>query len=296
VKVTPGLRADLVTLTLMRGDPLTAIVAPLPIPVVPDFTGLPVGLQEDGRVYRLGLSGSQILEVGATGAGKASVIWSTVRAVAGGVSSGLVELWGIDPKGGMELGLGRPLFARFACKDFTDMVGMLEDAAAVAAERADRLGGHVRQHAPTDIDPLIVLVIDEPATLTAYLTERQLKDRVKAALGVLLTKGRAVGVHVLAAIQDPRKEVLPFRDLFPTRIGLRLTEAAQVDMVLGDGMRDRGALCDRIPTSLPGVSYVVLDGNPTPMRVRFSYLTDDDIRAMARNYGRLRLVDGGEAA
>ena len=78
-------------------------------------------------------------------------------------------------------------------------------------------------------------------------------------------------MHVVAAIQDPSKEVLPFRDLFPARIGLRLAEAAQVDLVLGDGMRDRGALYDRIPQSLPGVGYVVIDGGPTPIRVRFSY-------------------------
>ena len=63
-------------------------------------------------------------------------------------------------------------------------------------------------------------------------------------------------------------------------------------MVLGDGMRDRGALCDRIPAGLPGVAYVVLDGDPTPMRVRFGYLADDDIRATAHDYGRLRLLDG----
>jgi S-DNA-T family DNA segregation ATPase FtsK/SpoIIIE len=37
---------------------------------------------------------------------------------------------------------------------------------------------------------------------------------------------------------------------------------------------------------------VVLDGDPTPVRVRFSYLTDDQIRAMAREYGRLRVIDG----
>lgn len=295
VKVSPGSRADLVVLTLMRGDPLAAIVNALPVGLVPDFMALPVGLREDGGVYRLRLFGTQILIVGATGAGKGSVVWSIVRALAGGVASGLVQLWGIDPKGGMELGLGRPLFARFAAKDFTDMVTMLEDAAAEAARRAEKLGGHSRQHTPTETDPLIVLVIDELATLTAYLTDRQLKDRVKAALGVLLTKGRAVGVHVVAAIQDPRKEVLPFRDLFPTRIGLRLTEAPQVDMVLGDGMRDRGALCDRIPTNLPGIGYVVLDGDPTPMRVRFGYQDDDDIRALAHDYGRLRLI-GGEAA
>ena len=292
VKAAPGPRPDLVVLTLMRGDPLTELVPPLPVPAVPDFAALPVGRQETGEVYRLRLFGTQVLVVGATGAGKGSVIWSIVRALAGGVGSGLVEIWGIDPKGGMELGIGSPLFARFACHDYGVMADLLQEAAATAQRRAASLRGRVRQHTPTPDEPLIVVVIDELANLTAYLTDRQLKDRIKAALGVLLTQGRAVGVHVVAAIQDPRKEVLPFRDLFPTRIGLRLTEEAQVDMVLGEGMRDRGALCDRVPQSLPGVGYVVLDGDPTPMRVRFSYLTDDDIRSLAHTYGRLRVIDG----
>jgi S-DNA-T family DNA segregation ATPase FtsK/SpoIIIE len=99
-------------------------------------------------------------------------------------------------------------------------------------------------------------------------------------------------VHVVAAIQDPRKEVLPARGLFPTRITLRLSEPAEVDMVLGDGMRDRGALCDRIPQTQPGVGYVVLEGDPTPMRVRFPFSDDDEIRDMARTYGRLRVIEG----
>lgn len=192
----------------------------------------------------------------------------------------------------MELGIGRPMFARFASRDFTEMAQMLEQAAATAQDRATRLAGATRQHCPTPAEPLVVLVIDELANLTAYLTERQLKDRIKAALGIVLTQGRAVGVHVVAAIQDPRKEVLPARGLFPTRIGLRLSEPGEVDMVLGDGMRDRGALCDRIPQTQPGVGYVALEGDPTPMRVRFSYLEDDDIRAMAHTYGRLRVIDG----
>lgn len=37
---------------------------------------------------------------------------------------------------------------------------------------------------------------------------------------------------------------------------------------------------------------MVLEGDPTPMRVRFSYLDDDTIRDMARTYGRLRVIDG----
>jgi len=96
----------------------------------------------------------------------------------------------------------------------------------------------------------------------------------------------------VAAIQDPRKEVLPARGLFPTRIALRLSEPGEVDMVLGDGMRDRGALGDRIPQTQPGVGYVVLDGDPTPMRVRFSFLDDDQIRDMAATYSRLQVIDG----
>jgi S-DNA-T family DNA segregation ATPase FtsK/SpoIIIE len=101
---------------------------------------------------------------------------------------------------------------------------------------------------------------------------------------LLLSQGAGVGVLVVAALQDPRKEVLPFRDLFPTRIALGLTEESQVDMVLGDGARDRGALADQMPRWAKGVGYVILDGTPDPMRVRFSYLSDDDIRDMARHY------------
>jgi FtsK/SpoIIIE family len=292
VKAMPGPSFGTVVLVLLRGDPLTRLVAPQAVTAAPDFTALPVALQEDGATYLLRLFGTQILIVGATGSGKGSVIWSIVRSLAGGVGTGTVQLWGLDPKGGMELGIGRPLFARFASRDFTEMCALIEQAARVAQDRAARLAGDVRQHTPTLAEPLIVLVIDELANLTAYLTDRQLKDRIKAALGIVLTQGRAVGVHVVAAIQDPRKEVLPARGLFPTRIGLRLSEPAEVDMVLGDGMRDRGALADRIPQTQPGVGYVVLEGDPTPMRVRFPYLDDDDIRDMARTYGRLRVIDG----
>lgn len=284
-KAMPGPTYATVTVILMRGDSLHDIIGPLPVPYLPDFTALPIGAQEDGDLYRLRLFGTQVLIVGATGSGKGSVIWSIVRALAGGVLTGVVELWGLDPKGGMELGIGRPMFARFASRDFAEMAALIEQAAAKAQERAARLAGQTRQHEPTPEEPLIVLVIDELANLTAYLTERQLKDRIKAALGIVLTQGRAVGVHVVAAIQDPRKEVLPARGLFPTRIGLRLSEPAEVDMVLGDGMRDRGALCDRIPQTQPGVGYVVLEGDPTPMRVRLTYCDDDAVREMAYLYG-----------
>jgi DNA segregation ATPase FtsK/SpoIIIE, S-DNA-T family len=36
-------------------------------------------------------------------------------------------------------------------------------------------------------------------------------------------------------LQDPRKDVISLRHLFPTRIALRLDESDQVHLVLGDG-------------------------------------------------------------
>ncbi|MGH3365672.1 MAG: hypothetical protein ACRDOY_00525 [Nocardioidaceae bacterium] len=143
---------------------------------------------------------------------------------------------------------------------------------------------------PTPEEPLIVVVVDELASLTAYLTDRDTKKRISAALSLLLSQGRAVGVLVVAALQDPRKDVLPARDLFPTRIALRLTEPEQVDMVLGDGARKRGARCDQIPEALPGVGYVVLDGVAEPLRVRFAYLTDQHICVLADTYA----IDGSD--
>ncbi|WFE59649.1 FtsK/SpoIIIE domain-containing protein [Micromonospora sp. WMMD712] len=287
-------RPDRVVLRLVRRDPLAEVVGPLPVAEVPDFDGLALGVDENGRTYRLRLSGSHVLIAGATGSGKGSVLWSLIRSVAAGIRSGLVEVWAFDPKGGMELATGVPLFARFAYDDPDSMAGVLEEAVKRMRVRAARLRGVTRQHVPTPEDPLLVLVVDELAALTAYITDRKVRDRIKEALGLLLSQGRAVGVHVVAALQDPRKDVLPFRDLFPTRIGLRLTEPEQVDMVLGDSARDRGALCDRIPESSPGVGFVVLDGVREPVRVRFAYLTDDDIRQLGRDYRRSSDTDNSE--
>ena len=94
--------------------------------------------------------------------------------------------------------------------------------------RQDRLRGVTRLHQPSTAEPLIVLVVDELAALTGWVTDRTAKKRIEAALGLLLSQGRAVGVVVVGAVQDPRKDVLPMRDLFPTRIALRLNEAEQV--------------------------------------------------------------------
>jgi S-DNA-T family DNA segregation ATPase FtsK/SpoIIIE len=160
-------------------------------------------------------------------------------------------------------------------------------------ERTQRLRGVTRLHVPTPDEPLIVVVVDEIASLTAYVTDRDLKRRIGAALPLLLSQGRAPGVVVLAAVQDPRKDVLPFRDLFPVRIALRMTEPEQADLVLGSGARERGARADEIPVSLPGVGYVLHDGQPEPVRVRASFINDAEISRTVLTYRPTPALESG---
>jgi S-DNA-T family DNA segregation ATPase FtsK/SpoIIIE len=277
-------RPELVTLVLYRADPLDCFVWPFRPVEAPDLTGLQVGAREDGAVWRLRLSGTQVLIAGATGSGKSALLWAILAALAGGIRAGLVQVWAIDPKGGIELAAGATLFGRFAYTDDDEYAALLEDAVKTMRRRADRMRGQTRQHQATVDDPTIVVIVDELAVLTAYLGDRKTKDRIRAALSLLLTQGRAVGVHVIAAVQDPRKEIVAFRDLFPTRVALRMTEPEQVDLVLGDGARSRGAVADLIPLSMPGIGYAVLDGVPEPVRVRVSYWDDEHIASLTREY------------
>ncbi|PZG16637.1 FtsK/SpoIIIE domain-containing protein [Nonomuraea aridisoli] len=274
-------------LTFPRSDPLASPMPALPIPQEATVGPVEIGRSEDGQPWRLKVHGTHVLVAGATGAGKGSIIWSVIRALLPAVRAGLVELWALDPKL-MELSYGRDLFGERYAATPEECAEALEEAVSVMQKRAARFAGLQRSHVPTVKDPFVLVVVDEVAFLTAYQSDRGLRQRISAALATLTTQGRAVGVGVLAALQDPRKEVMNIRNLFPDKIALRLDESEQVDMVLGDGARDRGALADHIspvPELGAGVGYVRLETSPDPIRVRAAYVSDADIRAMAAPYG-----------
>ncbi|MFE9106661.1 FtsK/SpoIIIE domain-containing protein [Actinomadura geliboluensis] len=287
VRVRDGDRPGRIWLEFVRKDALAVPIPALPVPDGSDvdLSGVVIGRCEDGSPWRLRLLGTHVLIAGATGAGKGSVIWSTVRALLPLMLAGLVEVWAVDPKR-MELSFGRPLFERYG--RYSDdpkggMVELLESAAEDMNARAGQFAGVTRSFTPSHEHPFRVIVVDELAFLTAYCPERDLRKRAESALAVLTSQGRSVGYCVIGAQQDARKEVNNLRNLFPDRIALRLDEDEQVDMVLGDGARDRGALADQI-SSIPqigaGVGFVRLEASPDPVRVRAAYVCDSDIRDM----------------
>jgi S-DNA-T family DNA segregation ATPase FtsK/SpoIIIE len=272
-------------LEMVRDDALGKPLAGLPVSLEHDvdLSRLPVGRREDSSPWLVRLLGTHLLIAGATGAGKGSVLWSLIRAMLPAMRAGVVQVWGIDPKR-MELAFGRAVFNRYSDDTGGGMVELLESAVAEMSKRAARFGGVTRTFLPALSDPFIVVMVDELAFLTAYCPDRDLRRRALAALSTLTSQGRSVGVCVVGALQDPRKDVINIRNLFPTRIALRLDESEQVDMVLGDGAYDRGALADQIsplPEVGAGVGYIRLEGSPDPVRVRAGWVSDADICAMA---------------
>ncbi|WP_342752333.1 FtsK/SpoIIIE domain-containing protein [Actinokineospora auranticolor] len=285
------IRPGVIELDLVHSNPLASAVA---LPAMGsesavDLRRVVVGRTETGKPWRLRLLGNHLLTVGVSGAGKGSLLWSVVWALAPLVKAGAVRLVGIDPKGGMELGQVPEIFDRVVYDNGEAAVTLLEEVAADVRKRAATYRGVRRLWARETGEPFTLLVVDELADLIAYQTDKRLRERAQAALQTITSQGRAPGFGVLAFVQDPRKEVVPFRNLFPTRVAMRLDEAVQVDMVLGDGLRARGANAHEISESTPGVAWIKVDGHRDPVRARAFHVTDTNLVEL-RHY-----ITGGSA-
>lgn len=85
-------------------------------------------------------------------------------------------------------------------------------------------------------------------------------------------------------MQDPSKDVLALRQLFPTRIALRLREATQAGMV-ARSRRARSRCALRADPRLHArVGYVAEDGSAEITRVRAFHVTDEDIARTSAAY------------
>ncbi len=268
----------------LRVEYVDALAQPFELPLGGswDGTSVLIGMSDGGFEWRLPL-GPHTLVAGSSGSGKASLVWGLLLGLVQPIHAGLIEVWGIDRKGGMELAMGRGLLTRFA-DDAPRSVALLEAAVEQMQQRARELAGVTRQHTPTVESPTVIVLIDELAALTAYETDRDMLRRANAAIATLASQGRAVGFIVFACLQDPRKETLPARGLFTQTVGLRLRDRMETAMVLGDGAVAAGALCHEISASMPGVAYVLAENGSPPQRVRAAYASDDQIRDAALTY------------
>jgi DNA segregation ATPase FtsK/SpoIIIE, S-DNA-T family len=264
----------------------------IPAPAIPDhprdvdLTALDVGDDEHGHPFLLGVLGKHVLVAGASGAGKGSLIWGPLRALGPLIRDGLVRISMIDLKGGAETDRGRDLFTRYATTmpAAIALLGEIRDAMKARQELMRRTG--VRKLPVSADTPLELVMIDEMAMLTAYGDRGDVREALRL-LAEILTQGRAALITVMGYVQEPSKDVIDVRDLFTTRVCLGVTTASHVDMVLGEGARERGALADEIPgdEAHAGIGYVVDAGSRLPVRFRTAYVTDDEIDELVARCG-----------
>jgi S-DNA-T family DNA segregation ATPase FtsK/SpoIIIE len=290
---------DVVSIDFQRRNLLADPVACRPLVDQPggevDVRRVWSGCTEYGQDWHVSLAGGHTLVAGSTGAGKNSVMWCPLVSIAPAIRDGLVRVSGIDPKG-MELAYGRGVFARYAVSG-ADAVAVLDELVAAMAARKQRFAGRVRSVPITTDDPLEVLEFDEIGALTKY-TDRKTRESITERVALLTTQGRALGFTVRGYVQEPTKDTVPVRELFPRRICLRVSAKSHVSMVLGDGAYERGAWANRIGESEAGVGYMFGDGIREPLRIRAGWVPDETIKAFEAfvTGDAVRPVAWGEAA
>lgn len=280
-----------VSLEFTREDVLTEPLAPIPIPASVedvDYHAVPIGRTEAGDSWTVKVHGSHHLVAGITGSGKGSIMWSIIKGLAPAIRSGHVALWAIDPKGGQELFRGRPLYKRYCDSTPIEMTAMLGELVAEMDRRAQKYKPLGRDHWPTVEEPLILCVIDECSRLFVPLSKKKpdmdAVAEAKARVTLLVNQGRSLGIHVLALLQDPRKEVIDMRDLFPDRTALALKSPSYVDMTLYPGASASGIRCDRIQRDQQGRGFAWNDKRRSIIAVRAAYVSDEEIAELVLNY------------
>ncbi|RZS37834.1 S-DNA-T family DNA segregation ATPase FtsK/SpoIIIE [Herbihabitans rhizosphaerae] len=244
-----------------------------------DLKKVYAGRTEYGTDWFLSLAGSHTLGAGATGAGKGSLMWCPLVSAAPAIRDGLVRPWGIDPKG-MELAYGRRIFGDRYAVTGKDALGLLDELVATMDKRKAEFAGKTRSVPVSRDNPLDVLEFDEIGTLTKYIGDRRLREQIIDRVALLTTQGRALNVCVRGYVQEPTKDTVPVRDLFPRRVCMRVAAKSHVTMVLGDQAHERGAWANRITEHEAGVGYLFGEGVREPLRVRVGWVPDETIKAL----------------
>lgn len=248
------------------------------LPMKGTLRRIPIGFDVAGRVVSMPAA-VHTLVVSLTGGGKSNLMAVIVRQLLPLTRQGLARLWVIDLKAGMEAAMyGGGIHRVFDRQAWTmeDAVRMLSDLAEECERRAETARGRTRDIQPTRQTPRIYLLVDEAAQLHGG-ADRKLASEATRLLDSLLRRARALGITVIAFTQNPRVDSIPLRAGFPQRIALRLNDAAEARMLMGEECIAHGAAPWRL--TLPGSGYIWDPELGEARYFRTPYITDREIRS-----------------
>jgi len=259
----------------------TARRAPV-IPVAPClsiFDPVYIGVDEYARPVYLDLVYRNLLAGGEPGGGKSGLLNAVTAHAALCADARLILMDGKL----VELGLYRDCADVFVGPHLGDAITVLRRLQTVMDNRyAWLLAQGRRKIHPTDGVEVIVVVIDEIALYSATLGTKPEQEEFSALLRDLVARGRAAGIPVVAATQRPSWDIIPasLRDLFGYRAAFRCTTTNSSNIVLGQGWAEQGYTASDITPQNQGECLLLAEGG-IPRRVKVSYLTDTDIKAIA---------------
>jgi hypothetical protein len=288
VRVSQG-RPKVVHVTPVISDPLATSRTLTPDDLVPatDLEWVPLGMNEDGELWKVPLNQTSSVFGGVPGAGK-SVAINVLLANVSHRSD--IQIIGMDMKGGLELGDWERRCAATAFDQETalSVLNKLYELhkSRMAFLRAQGYAsmnnlGYSVEH------PLYLVVIDEAAEL--FFPEASSKEakntaaELQAMVSRIVRLCRATGIVVLLATQKPTVDSLPsiIRDNSQAKVAFRCTTWEQAVAILGDPVRSADVTPTSIKKEHKGVA-IAADADGVLRRVRAFYISEESRREVVR--------------
>lgn len=267
---------------VVRKDPLASTPevpwADQSAPVLSLWEPVHLGLTEMGEHRRLSLVERGLLIGGLAGTGKSSLL----NLITSHAAKSAAELYLIDPNG-VQFGPWRDRATAYAGHDPDEALDVLDMVRAEIARRLallETLPGVVRKVTRQiaedhGLHPLL-LGVDELAYHTSVVGTPQQQQRFAISARDVVSRGRAAGVIPVMATQRPTQDVVPrsLSDLFGLRMAFRTANAANSDVVLGEGLAARGYNAADIELESRGVGLLLAEG-ARPEKVKVTWVPDE---------------------
>jgi DNA segregation ATPase FtsK/SpoIIIE-like protein len=260
---------------------------------------VPLGVGYNGPLWRSLLDLDCILVGGVRGYGKTTFLFSALVALLHRHSPDELQVAIVDPKGfdfalfdGIpHLWAERATGAEGAARLLADLVAEMEDRGEQFARLGVRNLKAFNETSPEPL-PLLLVVVDEVTDLMLEAAQpgaaRRQATALQRCLIRLVSKGRAAGVVLLVATQNPKSEVFSTlaRGNFKTRIAFPVSEAVMSRTILNRS----GA--EHLP-QVQGRMLALVEGQSgEPLELQGFYLDDKAVKVIVgglagRAYSRL---------
>ncbi len=295
-----------ITLRALRSDPLGRPIgqdsAPEgtygsdPSPAGEGLRRLYLGVDEWGYHRYLPLANlSGIALAGITGHGKTTLIASWMSQLAG---TACVQFAVVDGKGGSDYRPWAPRIWLMAGDSLPDAVAVLEQVHDLMRARLASVTGNAWRAGPSEVMPLIMLIIDEASTYFDVAAFKGTKDEALARRAVYLTgqlvkKGRSVLLLTVLSSQKVVGTELPTSLRDNTGLSLSFAQRTRDGSVaaLGESIREFGSYCPTLLQGRVGVCTSTLPsggGKDPYVRVRCPEVTPEAAEARAAETARFR--------